>query len=231
MLLDENRGLALLAPNVWPVRRRADHSRPNHLTGCRMGDVLCAWPGVGEGRGLGCLPAASQGGEPAFLHEEWRRFERGWELGTCVPGWHGRALLDGDWQRVPSWVARAMATWLNASSVVSPPGSLPRCLLLSGCSLGFHLYGCLVVPAPGALGKKVDQGVCAPGGGGLCPLLICSLWLRPPFLLWPWRADFAELTWVRLRWLLSSPGSDAAHAHASLLRGGRLAPPPPLERC
>lgn len=135
-----------------------------------------------------------------------------------MPGWHGRALLDGDWQRVPSWVARAAATWLNASSVVSPPGSLPRCLLLSGCSLGSRLYGCLVAPAPGALDKKVNQRVCAPGGGGPCPLLIRSVWSRPPFLLWPWRADFAELTWVRLRWLLSSPGSDAARAHASLLR-------------
>ena len=87
-----------------------------------------------------------------------------WGL-ACPPGTTGPSSV-GIGSRVPAWAARTAATWPNASSVVSPPGSLPRCLLLLGCSLGFCLFRCLVAPAPGGLGKKVDQGACAPGGGG-----------------------------------------------------------------
>lgn len=72
---------------------------------------------------------------------------------------------------------------------------------------------------------KVDQGACALGGWGPCPLLILSFWSQPPFLLWPWRADVRRAHLGEAALASRLPGSDAARARAPLLRGAQLAPP------
>lgn len=117
---------------------------------------MCCACGLGLPRGVdwGVCWQLHSGIRPAFLCEKCRRCERGWQLGTRVPGWHERPSAVGIGSGVPTWAARTTATWPNASLVAPPLGSLPRCLLLSGCSLGFRLFRCLVAPAPGALGKR-----------------------------------------------------------------------------
>lgn len=106
---------------------------------------------------------------------------------------------------VPSWVAGAPATWPNTSSVASPLGSLPRCLLLSGCSLGFRLFGCLVAAASGARARSTRELVLWGVGGRVVSSSFLS-GRSPHSCCGRGGQTSAELSWVRLRWLLSSPG-------------------------
>lgn len=203
---------------------------------------MCSARGLGLARGVdwGVCWQLQGGIRPVFLCEKCRGCERGWELGTRVPAWHDRALCHlchGDWQ----WGARL---------------SSQNCSHLASCQLrGISSGKSAQMPAPLGLfpglpfilmfggtrswspGQEGGPGSMCPRGWGPCPLL--TLLSDPNPARYLCRGPHsccgrggqmsAELTWVRLGWLLSSPRSDTTHA--SLLRRGEQAPPPPPKRC